>query len=77
MSYAEFPLWCNRIGGILRILGCRFNYHPGPEAQIRSLAWEVHMLWGGQKKKEKETENKRVVTEGERLGGGDKLGVRD
>ena len=62
-------LWHNRINCILGVLGCRFEPQPdtvvkiphccscslfGPHmARIWFLAWELHVLWGGQKKKKK------------------------
>ena len=67
----EFPLWCNGIGSGLGVLGCGFDPRPGTGASpvslrwfaavawICSLAWELHMLWGGQKKKKKK---ERVIS---------------
>ena len=62
----EFPLWCSGISGILEVLGRRFNSRSNTVSgsgiatvvawvtamtQIWSLALEVHMPRGGQKKK--------------------------
>ena len=64
----EFPLWCSGISGILEVLGRRFNSRSNTVSgsgiatvvawvtamtQIWSLALEVHMPRGGQKKKKK------------------------
>ena len=65
----EFPLWCNRIGGVSAAPECRFDPRPAqwvkglgvaaaaaqvvPAARNGSLTWEFLMLQGGQKMKKK------------------------
>ena len=65
----EFLLWCNRIGGISGALGCSFDTLPGTvgygsgiaaaATKVTTVAWilslvqDLHMLWGGQKRKRK------------------------
>ena len=71
----EFPLWHNRISGVLKELGCRFDPQPGrvgwgsglccscgllmAASQIWSLAQEFHLVWGDQNWK---TKNQRGLT---------------
>ena len=61
--WQEFPLWCNGISSVSGALVCRFYCQGGTmvknpvlsqlRAEIQFLAWELHMLGSGQKKKNK------------------------
>ena len=83
--YQEFLLWHNRIRSILGMLECSLNPLPAQwvkgycvaaavawvttTAWIWSLAQELHMPWGSQKRKKKNTNQTHPVsTESEILG---------
>jgi len=68
----ELPLWCNGIGSVLGTLGCRFYSIPGPRtvgsgssvatdaasaARIGSVAQELHVPQGGQKRSKQMNKN--------------------
>ena len=57
----EFPLWHNGIRSVYGALGRRFDSQPVQWVKdpTLSLAWELHMQQGGQKKKRKEKEKER------------------